>query len=183
MIDKSTLAQLTAEVVSSYVGNNSSLTEAELDRAVAKLPLLIDSVHAALLKIIEGGDLAEAEAPASEKSDQPAVQAATAPQAVLSAPAQRVSQDVVRNSIHHDYLICLEDGRRFKTLKRHLASKYGLSPEAYRAKWGLPPDYPMACKAYTDSRSNVAKRIGLGVGGRGSKPAFVAPKRKLRAAR
>ena len=72
----------------------------------------------------------------------------------------------VKKSITPDYLICLEDGRRFKSLKRHLRSKYDLSPEAYRAKWGLPKDYPMVAPNYARARSELAKQMGLGQGGR-----------------
>ena len=61
-----------------------------------------------------------------------------------------------------DYLVCLEDGRKLKMLKRHLRSAYGLTPEQYRAKWGLAPDYPMVAPRYAQERSNFAKRIGLG---------------------
>jgi predicted transcriptional regulator len=72
----------------------------------------------------------------------------------------------VRKSINPDFLICLEDGRKFKSLKRHLRTKYDLSPEAYRAKWGLPKDYPMVAPNYAASRSALAKSMGLGQGGR-----------------
>jgi predicted transcriptional regulator len=70
----------------------------------------------------------------------------------------------IKKSITPDYLICLEDGRQFKSLKRHLRSKFGLSPDAYRAKWGLPKDYPMVAPAYSAARSSLAKQMGLGQG-------------------
>jgi predicted transcriptional regulator len=72
----------------------------------------------------------------------------------------------IRRSITDDHLICLEDGRKFKSLKRHLRTKYNLSPEDYRAKWGLPKAYPMVAPAYAMARSNLAKQMGLGQGGR-----------------
>ncbi|MDC7675564.1 MucR family transcriptional regulator [Asticcacaulis machinosus] len=75
----------------------------------------------------------------------------------------------IKKSIGTDYLICLEDGRQFKSLKRHLSTKYGLTPDAYRAKWGLPKDYPMVAPTYAASRSALAKQMGLGAAGR--KPA------------
>lgn len=75
----------------------------------------------------------------------------------------------IRKSITDDHLICLEDGRKFKSLKRHLRTKYNLSPEDYRAKWGLPKAYPMVAPAYAAARSSLAKQLGLGQGGR--KPA------------
>jgi len=75
----------------------------------------------------------------------------------------------VRRSITPDYLICLEDGRKFKSLKRHLRTKYDLTPEQYRARWDLPRDYPMVAPNYAQARSDLAKQMGLGQGGR--KPA------------
>lgn len=68
----------------------------------------------------------------------------------------------VKKSIHNDYLICLEDGLKFKSLKRHLRSKYDLSPEEYREKWGLPAEYPMVAPGYSAQRSKLAKKMGLG---------------------
>jgi predicted transcriptional regulator len=74
----------------------------------------------------------------------------------------------VRKSITADYLICLEDGKKLKMLKRHLRSTYGLTPDAYRAKWGLPADYPMVAPNYAQQRSAFAKQIGLGRSGSGA---------------
>jgi predicted transcriptional regulator len=68
----------------------------------------------------------------------------------------------IRNSIAEDYLVCLEDGRKFKALTRHLKVEYDMSPEDYRAKWGLTSTYPMVAPAYAATRSALAKRIGLG---------------------
>jgi len=68
----------------------------------------------------------------------------------------------IRKSITPDFLICLEDGRKFKSLKRHLQAAYNLSPEAYRAKWGLPGDYPMVAPSYAAARSALARGAGLG---------------------
>ena len=68
----------------------------------------------------------------------------------------------IRRSITPDYLVCLEDGKKLKMLKRHLRAVYGLSPEEYRAKWNLPADYPMVAPNYAKQRSNFAKQIGLG---------------------
>jgi len=68
----------------------------------------------------------------------------------------------VKKSVHPDYLICLEDGKKLKMLKRHLRTTYNMTPEEYRAKWGLPPDYPMVAPNYARQRSDFAKKIGLG---------------------
>jgi predicted transcriptional regulator len=68
----------------------------------------------------------------------------------------------VRRSVHPDYIVCLEDGKKLKMLKRHLRAAYGMTPDEYRAKWGLPPDYPMVAPNYAQQRSNFAKQIGLG---------------------
>jgi predicted transcriptional regulator len=111
--------------------------------AAADVPALIRSVHKALASV---GGAAEV---AVETSKEPAVS--------------------VRRSITPDYLICLEDGRKFKSLKRHLRTKYDMSPEQYRARWDLPKDYPMVAPNYAQARSDLAKQMGLGQGGR--KPA------------
>jgi predicted transcriptional regulator len=68
----------------------------------------------------------------------------------------------IRKSIEDDYLICLEDGQKFKSLKRHLMTHYNMTPEKYREKWGLPADYPMVAPAYAEARSRLAKEMGLG---------------------
>lgn len=72
----------------------------------------------------------------------------------------------VKKSITAEYIICLEDGKKLKMMKRYLRSTYGMSPDEYRAKWGLPPDYPMVAPNYAKQRSAFAKKIGLGRGGR-----------------
>jgi len=104
------------------------------------LPALIQSIHRALTGVVAGGEVAEV-AP-----KEPAV------------PLKR--------SITPDFLICLEDGRKFKSLKRHLRTKYNMSPEDYRSKWGLPKDYPMVAPNYARARSDLAKQMGLGKAGR-----------------
>jgi predicted transcriptional regulator len=145
MSDEQTNAiEMTTDIVSAYVGNNSV--------SVTDLPGLIQSVHSAL-KGVSGG-VVEAPAPAQ-------------------APAV-----TVRKSIQPDHIVCLEDGRKFKSLKRHLRTKYNLSPEEYRAKWGLQKDYPMVAPDYAAARSALAKSMGLGQGGR---QAAKAPARKPRA--
>jgi predicted transcriptional regulator len=104
------------------------------------LPSLIQSVHRALSGVASGVDATE-----------------TAPK----EPAVPI-----KKSITPDYLVCLEDGRKFKSLKRHLRTKYNMSPEDYRAKWALPKDYPMVAPNYAKARSDLAKQMGLGQGGR-----------------
>jgi predicted transcriptional regulator len=100
------------------------------------IPNLIGQIHAALLRVSSGRPDAPAE-PA-----KPAVS--------------------LKKSINPDYLVCLEDGKRFKSLKRHLRSQYNMTPEQYRDKWGLPPDYPMVAPNYAVARSQLAKKMGLG---------------------
>ena len=68
----------------------------------------------------------------------------------------------IKKSISPDYIVCLEDGKKLKMLKRHLKSAYNLTPDEYRKRWGLPPDYPMVAPNYAKHRSNLAKKIGLG---------------------
>jgi predicted transcriptional regulator len=70
----------------------------------------------------------------------------------------------VKRSVTADYIVCLEDGKRFKSLKRHLRTQYKMSPEQYRQRWGLAPDYPMVAPNYAKTRSQLAKKMGLGQG-------------------
>ncbi len=102
----------------------------------ADLPGLITAVHATLQQ------LSEPQAPAPVARPTPAVP--------------------IRKSITPDHLVCLEDGKTFKSLKRHLRSKYNLTPEEYRARWNLPADYPMVAPNYANARSQLAKAMGLG---------------------
>ena len=132
MENKTDTLDMTADIVSAFVGNNSV--------PASELPSLIQSVYQAL-NSISSGEETKIEAP-----KEPAVS--------------------VKKSISADFIVCLEDGRKFKSLKRHLRTKYGMSPEEYRAKWNLPKDYPMVAPAYAKARSDLAKQMGLGQGGR-----------------
>ncbi len=86
-----------------------------------------------------------------------------------AAPAERPQPAVsVKRSVHPDYIICLEDGKKLKMLKRHLKTAYNMTPEEYRERWQLPPDYPMVAPNYARQRSRLAKEIGLGTRGRRS---------------
>jgi len=104
---------------------------------IADLPSLIQSVHSALAQLASGPVIA----PPLEEKKEPAVS--------------------IRKSITPDYLFCLDDGKKFKSLRRHLAG-LGMTPEEYRAKWSLPSDYPMVAPNYAAQRSELAKQIGLG---------------------
>ena len=101
----------------------------------AELSSIINTVHGSLVALNGGG--------------------------ALKAEPQRPAVSV-RRSVRPDHIVCLEDGKKLKMLKRHLRTTYGLSPEEYRAKWGLPPDYPMVAPNYAKQRSEFAKQIGLG---------------------
>ena len=84
------------------------------------------------------------------------------------APANRPEPAVpIKKSVMPEHIVCLEDGRKLKMLKRHLSTAYGMTPEQYRERWGLPPDYPMVAPNYARQRSSLAKKIGLGRRGRG----------------
>jgi len=84
-----------------------------------------------------------------------------------SKPAERQEPAIpLKKSVTADYIVCLEDGKKLKMLKRHLRTAYGLTPEQYREKWGLPADYPMVAPNYAKKRSTLARQIGLGTGGR-----------------
>jgi len=86
-----------------------------------------------------------------------------ASQNIVEAPKVELKPAVaIKNSVTPEHLICLEDGKKFKSLKRHLKTHYDLSPEDYREKWGLPRDYPMVAPAYAAARSDLAKNMGLG---------------------
>jgi len=106
--------------------------------AMDAIPDIIRSVHHALEGIARNG------APVPEERPKPAVS--------------------IGRSVQHDFIVCLEDGKKLKMLKRYLRSRYNLSPDDYRKRWGLPPDYPMVAPAYAARRSDFAKQIGLGRG-------------------
>ncbi|BAQ18027.1 MucR family transcriptional regulator [Methyloceanibacter caenitepidi] len=128
VVEKDELVELTAEIVSAYVSNNTVVA--------TDLPALINNVFDALKKASSTGAQ-----PAKEEL-RPAVP--------------------IKKSVTSEYIICLEDGKKFKSLKRHLRTHYDLSPEEYREKWGLPHDYPMVAPNYAAARSDLAKRMGLG---------------------
>jgi predicted transcriptional regulator len=107
--------------------------------AISDLSLLINNVHAALASL-----------GAEEKMEE--------------KPVPAVS---VRSSIKPDHIVCLEDGKKLKMLRRHLMTHYGMTPDDYRTKWGLPGDYPMVAPEYAEKRRVLAKQIGLGTKGRG----------------
>ncbi len=126
-IDRSELLALSAEVVASYVGNNSVQPEQVTD--------MLRSVFTAMSSLSE------------PQSAQP------------EAPVPAVP---IKKSVTDDHIICLEDGKKLKMLKRHLMAAYGMTPEQYREKWGLRPDYPMVAPNYAAKRQELAKKIGLG---------------------
>ncbi|MES1156195.1 MAG: MucR family transcriptional regulator [Alphaproteobacteria bacterium] len=105
------------------------------------LPALIRTVHS-VLREVAGGQSVSIEA-----TQEPAV--------------------AIKKSVTPDFIVCLEDGKKFKSLKRHLRTRYGMTPEEYRAKWGLAHDYPMVAPNYAKARSDLAKRMGLGLARRG----------------
>ena len=120
--------ELTADIVSAYVSNNSV--------SAGEIPNLINQIHSALLRVSGG-------------------QSDTQPEPLKPAVS-------LKKSITADYLICLEDGKKFKSLKRHLRTQYNMTPEQYREKWSLAPDYPMVAPNYAAARSQLAKQMGLG---------------------
>ena len=81
---------------------------------------------------------------------------------VKPEPAALIPAVPIKKSVFPDYIVCLEDGKKLKMLKRHLQTSYGLSPDAYRAKWSLPAEYPMVAPSYAATRSSLARKIGLG---------------------
>ena len=137
MDDRSEVIEMTADIVSAFVSNNSV--------PAAELPALIQSVHRALSGV------------------------SVKPEVVESTPREPAVP--VKKSVHPDFIVCLEDGRKFKSLKRHLRTKYNMSPEDYRSRWGLPKEYPMVAPNYAKARSDLAKQMGLGQGGRAARAA------------
>ncbi len=135
--DRSELLALTAEIVAAHVSNNKL--------EAAELPGLIRQIYATLASI----DAA------------PATVSGMARMAERPAPAVPV-----KKSVMPDYIVCLEDGKKLKMLKRHLMSQYKLTPEQYRERWDLPADYPMVAPNYAIQRQVLAKKIGLGRGRR-----------------
>lgn len=128
MDNKNALIDMTAEIVSAYVGNNVV--------TAAELPSLIQQVYVSLADVSQG----------ITASDNEPLKPAIA----------------VKRSVSSDYIVCLEDGKKFKSLKRHLRAHYDMSPDEYRTKWGLPKDYPMVAPNYAQARSALAKQMGLG---------------------
>ena len=106
--------------------------------STGELPELIRAVHQSILSISQGGEGGSSGASPAK----PAVP--------------------IKRSVTDEYIVCLEDGMKFKSLKRHLRTAYGMTPDAYRSKWGLPRDYPMVAPDYAERRSQLAKKIGLG---------------------
>ena len=130
---------MTDGVGKSYIDLTASIVSAYLSNnptPASEIPNLINQVHSALLRVSSG------------RSDAP------------PEPAKPAVS--VKKSINPDYLVCLEDGKRFKSLKRHLRTQYNMTPEQYRDKWGLPADYPMVAPNYAVARSQLAKQMGLG---------------------
>lgn len=123
----------------SFIELTASIVSAYVSNNVtpaSEIPALISQVHAALVKISVGR---------METPLEPAKPAVS-----------------VKKSVTPEYLVCLEDGKRFKSLKRHLRTQYNMTPEQYRDKWSLPPDYPMVAPNYAVARSQLAKKMGLG---------------------
>lgn len=123
----------------------------------ADLPDLIASVHRSIQQLSEGQAVAVEKAP-----ETPAVP--------------------IKKSVTKDYIICLEDGKKFKSLRRHLSSFHNLTPDEYRAKWGLPSDHPMVAPAYSATRSQLAKESGLGQVTKTSEPVPVPEEKAPEAA-
>lgn len=143
--------KMVAEIVVAYLSRN------EVDRK--DVPQFIAEVRAALFP-----DDATAAVVPTKSSLPEQVEWVAAPQRTEVAAVSEVLTPAAppEDSVSDTYIICLEDGRRFRSLRRHLMAKYGLTPDDYRRKWNLPPDYPMVAPSYARDRSAVAKRIGLG---------------------
>jgi predicted transcriptional regulator len=165
--DGTSLLSSVTEIVSVYLHQNSVEPD-ELGQIITSVTEALRGAltHAPLTAAAASRPAADATAPEAAPStqEQPAV-----------APAVPVD-----DSIHPDYLVCLECGAKQKTLKRHLASAHALSPQEYRQRWGLDRDYPVTALNYAEARRETALRIGLGRGGRAAAPVASKPMRKGR---
>ena len=129
----------------------------QLDDSVELVGLTADVVSAYVSKnVVAAADLAGLIGQVHEALNRAAAAGVVPPREELK-PAVPINKSVTR-----EFIICLEDGKKFKSLKRHLRTHYDLSPEDYREKWGLPANYPMVAPAYADARSQLAKKMGLG---------------------
>jgi len=157
------ILRFTKEIVVAHVSRNTLDSESLLD--------LIRNVYTTLSAT--QGPATEQEAGHTETDDAAILASPGAEHEEQKASAESVPlvpAVPIEESVTPDYIVCLEDGRRFKTMKRWLRATYGLSPEQYREKWNLPPDYPLTAPNYTKAKSADAKRQGLGSG----RPARVA---------
>ena len=137
---------MTAEENTDLMGFTSNIVAAWTSRnqvGATEVPALIESVHSTLLRLAGG-----------EMSGTGTIEQTTKAPLVPAVP--------IDQSVTEDAIICLEDGKSFKTLKRHLRTAFDMSPEEYREKWGLSKDYPMVAPSYSRRRSDTAKSIGLG---------------------
>ena len=152
---------LTAEIVSAYVGNNIV--------APGDIPALINQVHSALLRVSSGQAESLADPPKPAVPVNVTVPGGSKVRFINDdsrehEPSSDPPKPVVsvKKSITPDHIFCLEDGKKFKSLKRHLRTQYDMTPEQYREKWGLAADYPMVAPNYAAARSQLAKQMGLG---------------------
>lgn len=122
----------------------------------------IDQTAHIVAAYVSNNRVAEADLPALISSVHAALTATTSAPQTEPEPAPLVPAVPVKKSISDDYITCLEDGKKFKSLKRHLMTHYDMTPDAYRAKWKLPADYPMVAPNYAAARSALAKSMGLG---------------------
>jgi predicted transcriptional regulator len=128
-----------------------------------KKPALIELATQIVAAYVTKNDVGQEDLPKLITEVHRALEKAAAGPAPGNVAAVELKPAVnVKRSITPDYLICLEDGKKFKSLKRHLRTHFNLTPEQYREKWGLPPDYPMVAPNYATSRSKLAKNMGLG---------------------
>lgn len=117
----------------------------------------VDQISAVIATVTQA-----VERSANQLAGKEVQEAPTSASAPPAAPEKPVPAVPIRKSIHRDYIVCLEDGVQAKTLKRHLRVAHGMSPQQYREKWGLSKDYPTVAPAYSESRSRMAKTLGLG---------------------
>ena len=123
---------------------------------------LLDATAIVLQSYLANNKLDKADLPGVITSVYDALKKNAAGETVQPKAVEQTPAVSIKKSVTADYLICLEDGKKFKSLKRHLQAAYNMTPDDYRKKWGLPSDYPMVAPAYAEKRSALAKGMGLG---------------------
>src|ERR1700761_2211282 len=155
---------ITAELISAYL-KNSAVGANDIPQLAQHVPELIRRIHEAFAGLPEPAGHGDHDHNAQDLLEAAGLLAKNGVSGQILTPAVPIEE-----SVTPDHVVCLEDGMTFRSLRPHLVSAHGLTPEAYRKKWGLAHDHPIVAPNYSRDRALVAKKIGLGKGGRGAPP-------------